>query len=600
MLLLAFSLVFVALLRQAKYSCPLLCPCTETQIHCHGIVPDPVPETTKEVVVSDLHPKEYYTGRFCNLTWQNVAILSIKTSMLYPFNLRDGVFNCLEQLRTFKLHAEALFHVSSRSFTGLTNILTMDLSGCRRLYWSDLYKVFSLHSNFPNLTHLNLSRPHYLPFHFNRDWETVLGLRPITFIEISQTIVSLSLSSNNTLCDTLSTLVMQDSFISQSGTVRCSSVRTLDLSGNPFTTDFLKRYTCVNKSIHFVLDLLENTARVLYWNRIATVTEGLTMNNCSFFMFMNTSIRELHFAHNHLPNFDVNLINPHLEYIDLSYNKIENISSNAFLYLTSLLRLNLSNNNLYKAHSFEDRFLVLYKNVGHLKILDLSYNKLSYLPHDTFISNGNLEQLNMAGNRLQQIDFSIAHLSNLKILDLQSNAIKYLNKYSRHSLDQLYHIQQTMNTTNRTFQVLLENNPFSCECSSLGFLRWFVASPIFSITSEYYQCHLQGQVIPITALAVDASQEDCERTKHQRRMNVLLSILPPTGGSAIVIVLILLYKRRQRRLLEQRYADRVRLLRENDIGFQFPVLLSYASSDFDFVAYNILRPLRVSIIEHDR
>ena len=79
--------------------------------------------------------------------------------------------------------------------------------------------------------------------------------------------------------------------------------------------------------------------------------------------------------------------------------------------------------------------LYLFKRRIPLEIIDLSYNQLTALPKDTFKYNANLRELNLQGNRLQQITFNASHIFSLEILDLRNNSFEFLDGYSRRYLE---------------------------------------------------------------------------------------------------------------------------------------------------------------------
>ena len=224
--------------------------------------------------------------------------------------------------------------------------------------------------------------------------------------------------------------------------------------------------------------------------------------------------------------------------------------------------------------------------------INLSRNKLRYLPRNTFANNGHLETLCISHNLLEQITFNISHLLNLRILDVQFNSIQSFDKYSKESLESLFDSQRKQGKT-KTYQLLLRGNAFSCECRFLEFLAWFAETRIFDSTSNKYYCQLNKQNIIMTNVAVNAAKEDCERIRRERVTLTLSITLPVVAVSAMILISLILYKRRKKRLLRQRFIDRMELLRRNkDL---FPVFLSYSSDDGDFVKLHILRQFQVCL-----
>ncbi|XP_059505983.1 toll-like receptor 7 [Stegostoma tigrinum] len=150
-----------------------------------------------------------------------------------------------------------------------------------------------------------------------------------------------------------------------------------------------------------------------------------------------------------------NLIN--LTHLDLSYNKLEYIPSEIYENLPyNLSYLSLRHNKLHKFSWPQLRFL---KN---LLTLDLSYNDLTIAPDRLYNSTKSLQKLLLKRNRISQLPISFFTSANrVKYLDLSYNKIQKL--------------QQTVFSTNeRLFLevLILKGNPFSCICELVPFIAW--------------------------------------------------------------------------------------------------------------------------------
>lgn len=123
-----------------------------------------------------------------------------------------------------------------------------------------------------------------------------------------------------------------------------------------------------------------------------------------------------------------------LENLDLSMNRIELLSDDAFPL--NLLSLNLSGNDL----TLEDFAGKVSLIPQFLKILDLSENKIENLTVvDLFFSNSNyLKVLNLSGNRIESIERNaITDLRALEVLDLSRNRINVLEHEDFEGLQRL-------------------------------------------------------------------------------------------------------------------------------------------------------------------
>ena len=241
-------------------------------------------------------------------------------------------------------------------------------------------------------------------------------------------------------------------------------------------------------------------------------------------MPISLNLKEIHFSGYNIPAADVEVhnISDKLEYIDISNNKIEIIGPNSLKSFQHLIKLDLSKNKLSQNHLFGDTFSVLFQNNSQLQEISLKDNGLRYLPSTIFAFNIYLKQIDISMNFIRQITFNISRLKYLDTLDMRNNIIQHLDESSRRALDTLYEKHQSRNNhtkqnTASTFLIDLRSNPFSCECESLQFVKWFVGSPIFTATRHLYHYKADGQEIEMNRKAIEAAEDDCERAKRKLR-----------------------------------------------------------------------------------
>lgn len=146
-----------------------------------------------------------------------------------------------------------------------------------------------------------------------------------------------------------------------------------------------------------------------------------------------------------------------LDMLDLSENKIQSIQPELFDNLQNLRTLNLEKNsmkilppellaNLKKLEllNLSSNFLssnwinfMTFKNLFNLRLLDLSYNKLTSLENSIFSDLTSLEMLDLKNNLIENIAMdTFANLSSLTSLVLSHNFIKNVN-FSLNSLTNL-------------------------------------------------------------------------------------------------------------------------------------------------------------------
>ncbi len=124
--------------------------------------------------------------------------------------------------------------------------------------------------------------------------------------------------------------------------------------------------------------------------------------------------------------------------IDLSYNKIQYLNSHVFGRFTNLEQLYLDHNLLedFYKYGYQD----IFEGLNCLRSLDLSHNKISYLPENLFSCLNNLRKLYLSYNKLTELPtysgfFSentsiFFGLNKLEKLTLSNN---YLEKFPKNS-----------------------------------------------------------------------------------------------------------------------------------------------------------------------
>ena len=289
---------------------------------------------------------------------------------------------------------------------------------------------------------------------------------------------------------------------------------------------------------------------------------AICLQNCSVYVTSPNNLNTIEVCGHNFETFDelMNLTYNNLNYLKSCNNNMANIGENVFKFLKYLKGISLSNNRLSMSASFNRTFTnLLHANILFLEI-DLSNNKLNDLPPRTFARTTLLERLYLTGNKFQQITFNFDQLINLKLLDLRNNHIERLNVASMDSLEMLYEKRKTKKETDN-FQVDLRENPFTCNCKSKNFLKWFVNSPIFYTTRSAYHCKAGETTLPMNSEAIKEAEEDCKRPVRRRRMILLLSVLPASGLIILIIILIKLLKHCK----QKRFEDRVRLIQDGAV-----------------------------------
>ena len=581
--------------------CPNGCRCTGRQIRCIQVIPYAVPANIDEVILSQTDPAELMPGRFCYVEWDSVTKLNIHSVKLVGdvFELRNQVFDCLGQIKEFRFRSLFLHSFSSNTFSGLRNLQTFDLSGCRRVSWDDLYSALALDTNFPNITNLYLSgvaTRQTVPLNFNQSFMDALAQRPIVHLDLSYTRLSLNFAESKQLCQTLTYFDLSGTQFELSLVFLrnqiCKELKTVNFSDSRFFRSLIRHFSCLNRTIRFNLDSIRffKNVQSVYLDNIVSSASGIKVSNCTF--IPNTSISTVSFSGNYIPNVNIQLVDSSLKRLSFSNNQIENISGRTFENVSALQDLDLSANNLSRS---KDSISFLLQYNQNLKSLDLSNNALTSLPVEMLASNFKLETLVLSHNHFHELPVRISDLLNLTVLDLRSNSIQFLNETTQAELDMLYRKQiERHNVTNASalVHVYLQDNPFICNCDQLEFTLWFSSSPLFESCRQKYFCMSNGENVTMDVRSVDSAKQDCDRIKLRHIWFLLVTTVTPTVLIVTVITIICLYKRHKRKKAHQLLAHGIRRIRDD--ALRYPVFLSYSSDDAELVRRHILAPLEVS------
>ena len=590
-------------------TCQQRCTPTTHRMVCNDCIPHDVSNTVDEIELNALHSYRIVAHGFCNVSWMNVKMLSISYKFFYPddYPIVDYAFNCLYKIERLKLSIQRLTILTAYTLTGLLNVRLLDLTGCVRLATPALTKGFSMNSVVPNLNRLILSNigSRVNGIKLSREFIDVLAQRNITEINLSSSFVEFENISYGRLCETLQKLDVSNTrilYTSNFPLAACKSLKVVDFSGTQFPrTPFPQGNLTIPQGTPFIWDEdwfnFFSRAQIFFVNDMLSVDHFVYIYNSTFTVVNSNSVSELHVCGYNVPILEVEVFfrQNQLMSVDISNNRIERLSQNIFRNLKHLQILDLSYNKLGIATT--ERLTVLFRNNSKLMSLNLAYNDLAYLPREVLKFNRKLKLLYLRGNKIAQIHFEIAHLIYLCYIDLRNNVIEYLDDSSMRQIDMLYNKKQAYKNgmiTNRSFVIDLRDNPFSCSCRSLDFIEWFVNSPIFKGSRDEYHCDVDGQYISMNTNAVTAAKYDCDKPKRKLRQMLLSTLLPCISlGIAIVVSIILFKKYREFKGL-QKLRENVALINDERCGHRFPVFLSYASEDSQFVEVHIFKPMKVS------
>ena len=587
--------------------CPESCICDNRQMKCNGEIPTLIPDRITDVELLDIEVDMYVDGVFCKTSWNNVRNLSLVclNKCQHRTIMDNDAFRCLGNLERLKLTLDELNGFTNGTFLGLNNVTTLDLTGCTILCSSELIVALSDNTVLPLLKELILKSFGNvgcdIEIEVDQTLVDILGKRPIQILDFSYSnVIFVKYPNLNPICDTLTTIDLSYSTIGSrskvDGSKVCKSLQVVNFNGAHFPgIEILpSTYNFTNQAMSIDLERLYLSVNNIYANGLLSKDYSFLCQNCSL-LFTRNNITNLEFCGYSLINSDVEIlfVENHLRRLALTNDSMGNIGLTVFQNLTLLNEIDLSYNRLSQSSNFDGTFHQLFRRNVLLEKLYLANNGFTYLPFDTFRSNRLLSLLDLSGNEFEQITFDVHYLLYLKVLDMRNNAIVAFNSGSRDALDELYSKQQTTKV-NKTFEVDLRGNHFSCDCYSLDFVEWFVTAPYFT-NKDQYTCQVNGQSFPMTELSIRAAKEDCERPIRRRRTIILSFVVPSVTILCVIGAIFGFVKQRRRLLRSKRFADRVRLLQGDCVDFRFLVFLSFSSEDDEFVLQHVLTPMKVYI-----
>ena len=589
---------------------PSQCIQTHQQLICDDCIPINVPSTVNEIILDSFHGSHLMAHGFCKVSWTNVTILSIYNELddWSAKRIVDYAFDCLHKIETLKLSIAELSNITVNTFYGLSNVRSLHLIDCSRLETPALSTALSLNTVLPRLNKLILRNmgSDFSGTQMSQNFIDVLALRNITELNLSSSYVLFVNIPYGRLCETLQVLnVSKTRILHSSGLPHCpcESLQVVDFSGAQFPrSQFMKNnITFEDNVVRFDKNIKFYFFRhvpVMYLNGMVSLDHYFYFKNTTFAFSVNNSASEFHVCGYNMPIFELELIfqPDYITYLDLSNNRIERIGKNTLRNLKHLLTLDLSKNQLGIAS--KDTLGVLFRNNTKLMNVNLAYNELTILPLKVFEFNTKLKQLNLKGNKLTQIYFQISNLSYLMYMDLRDNLIEYLDASSRHQLDNLFNNQQTRATAkeNGSFVVDMRSNPLSCKCNFLDFIVWFANSPIFKNSETYYYCTLDGQRISMDSKAIAMSKYDCGKSARKLRKVLISTLLPSITLTIAIVGSILLFKRYRKFKKRERLRRNIAQIVDETLDYRFPVFLSYASVDCQFVDEHVHQPLKVGLL----
>lgn len=265
--------------------------------------------------------------------------------------------------------------------------------------------------------------------------------------------------------------------------------------------------------------------------------------NCTNAGFTNTSVLEympsdvevLIFTGNFLTTLTLNIFGtindyPKLHVIDMSNNHIRIIHGKTYHHVRSVERLILNHNNisisptddeqnslhprifsnfinlkeLHLTNAFADytspalskdlHSIFMKSNLTKLIKLHLEQNEITkFNDGNVFCDLPELEDLHLADNNLNEINFNLLCLKRLRFLDLERNQFEIVREKDLNLLN-------LVASKVHDFTVDFSLNPFSCDCVIYPFVNWIHSTNVTIRQKDNLKCHRSSGYQPLLQL----------------------------------------------------------------------------------------------------
>ena len=221
-----------------------------------------------------------------------------------------------------------------------------------------------------------------------------------------------------------------------------------------------------------------------------------------------------------------------LQVLDFRHCRIYKINTGALQRLGQLKYLFIQHNVIgEKGDGIGDQFYGLHS----LLELDLSHNKIPSISQDAFRDLTNIRMLNLRGNNLNVLGFSVRYLTSAITIDVSYNHLTYgVSGF----------VEDGGVLENKT-EINLTNNVFVCNCSNADFLRWLQKTRAYLTDKMDLRCVNESGHVVIMA-DIETLPEPCPVATHRGlAVTVIACCLFVVVVFLVVAIAVWVYRRRR-------------------------------------------------------
>jgi Leucine-rich repeat (LRR) protein len=403
----------------------------------------------------------------------NLKELNIQSNRIKK--IRHNSFKHLNSLEMLRLSANKIDEVEVNSFRNMRKLTYLDINSnnIKILQYeifndrSKLESFFLFQNNIQSLDALPFDTMHHLRIlHFcsnkikNLKFGHFIHLENLDELKLEKNEIGTFEKNTFVGLGNLTSLYMRGNKIKQlvNGAFHSLiNVQTLDLYLNDINHIEMNVFTDLDNLMTLNLDSNQiSTLKDVQFN--LKLNKLFLRSNLIFNLneINSSSLSALYVSKNRVQEIKLISLMPNLVYLDLSHNRLISIKDESFLNLKRLKHLNLSYNKLDLRSEFNN--ISYFKGQSNLEILDLSFNQIKYLDSNvTFRYLGSLKLLNVSDNKMKFIDsYVFGFLTELSDLNLASNSLSFINENCFYNLSKLKSLMLSFNQINST--IFLKSN----------------------------------------------------------------------------------------------------------------------------------------------